>query len=488
MKIIIVGGGISGLATYLFLRKLLPNPSSSSSSHAIYIYESHRPRNKITSNTSKNNSQSENQETSISSLSTSTQTVGGGLGVSPNGMRILHDISPALHEAVTAQGYPCEKFIFMAENGWTLGVSSSGDQGGYEAHGPDAREEVCVSSLRGGLWACLKRHVDETYGEGEEVVRYEKVAEVRPANSAEGKKAVVVFEGGREEEADLVIGADGVKSVVRRGLFGEGNFEPVYTGASGIGGVIHGPLPARVADNKAMVFTFGRQGFFGYASSGPASSESLMWWSTFDTESVPSKTTNLDPNEIKAGLQERHGNAADPVVRDIISKAEVQSIYPTWVMPDLPHWGQNGIVLVGDAAHALSPTTGQGASQALEDAQTLGLLLAETLTQAYSSEELNTESPGHAEAESPNANVHTAEPVAGKEKAALALTLKLFYEIRHGRVARIRERGRKMDRGKRKMTVVEEYAMYCFFKVMMTFMPLGEHTFPRVLPTLVVCH
>lgn len=228
-------------------------------------------------------------------------------------------------------------------------------------------------------------------------------------------------------------------------------------GASGIGGVIHGPLPSRVADNKAMVFTFGREGFFGYASSGPASANSLMWWSTFETDSLPSRTTKLDTEEIKAELKKRHGGAADPVVRDIISKAEVESIYPTWVMPDLPHWGENGIVLIGDAAHALSPTTGQGASQALEDAQTLSLLLAETLKKAY---------------EPADGDSH--ETLAGKEKAAIALTLKLLYEIRHDRVKAIGERGRKMDKGKRKMGVVEEYAMYCFLKVMMSFIFIGE--------------
>ncbi|KAK3317104.1 hypothetical protein B0H66DRAFT_626907 [Apodospora peruviana] len=435
-----------------YLRKLVPDsPSSSSSPHTIHIYESHRPRDTIASASHDAAGQT---AISIAALSTSTQTVGGGLGVSPNGMRILNDISPFLHAAVTAQGFPCEKFIFMGENGWTLGVSTTGDKGGYEA--PSGREEFCVSSLRAGLWACLKNHVDETYGT--DVVRYEKVVNV-VQQAASGKKAVVVFKDGREEEADLVVGADGVKSVVRRGLFGDGNFEPVYTGASGIGGVIHGPLPARVADNKAMVFTFGRKGFFGYASSAPASANSLMWWSTFDTESVPSKTTNLDAAEIKVGLLERHGASADPVIRNIISQAEVQSIYPTWVMPDLPHWGEKGIVLIGDAAHALSPTTGQGASQALEDAQICALLLAETLKKAYSDSGTGAQENGSLE---------------GNEKAALALTLKLFYEIRHGRVAAIRERGKKIDRGKKNMSVVEEYVVYCFLKLMMLFTPIAK--------------
>ncbi len=207
-----------------------------------------------------------------------------------------------------------------------------------------------------------------------------------------------------------------------------------------------------MVDNKAMVFTFGRSGFFGYAGGAPASSNSLMWWSTFETDSLPSKT-NLDIEEIKTSLRERHMKWADPVVQDIVSKAEVQSIYPTWVLPDLPHWGQNNIVLVGDAAHALSPTTGQGASQALEDAQTLSYLLRETLSQAYQS----------------GSPLETTE-----ERGAVSQALKLFYDIRQPRVAAIAERGKKMDRGKVNMSVVEEYVMYCFLWATTHFPFIGE--------------
>lgn len=81
-----------------------------------------------------------------------------------------------------------------------------------------------------------------------------------------------------------------------------------------------------------------------------------------------SSRENLDRNEIKAKVQRRHVKSSDPVIRDAISRAEVDSTYPTWVLLDLPRWIENGIVLVGDAAHVLSPTTDQGASQALEDA------------------------------------------------------------------------------------------------------------------------
>ncbi|KXX81435.1 Salicylate hydroxylase [Madurella mycetomatis] len=431
MKIIIVGAGISGLATYLYLRKNLPDPPSPEPPHSIHIYESHRPRASgapVPSDTD-----------AFEALSTSTAIVGGGLGVSPNGMRVLRDLDPEIHKAVTEQGFPCEHFIFMGQNGWTLGVQKTSDRGGYE--GPQGQAEVCVSSTRHGLWACLMAAVPKG------VVQYRKVSRVE---TKEGGVKVLVFEDGGEEECDLLIGADGVKSTVREALFGEtAECRPVYTGTSGIGGIINSPLPARVADNNAMVFTFGRTGFFGYASGSPASANALMWWSTFETDSIPSRA-DLDVDEIKTKMKERHGNWADPVVRDIISKAEVNSIYPTWVLPDLPHWGENGIVLIGDAAHALSPTTGQGASQALEDSQTLSLLLAETVKKAY------TVSP--AESTVAPQGVSWVE----NERDAVAQTLKLFYDIRQPRVAAIAERGRKLDSGKRNISVVAEYAMYCF--------------------------
>ncbi|KLU85895.1 hypothetical protein MAPG_04915 [Magnaporthiopsis poae ATCC 64411] len=344
----------------------------------------------------------------------------------------------------------------MGQNGWTLGVQPTSDRGGFEGPPPSGRAEVCVSSTRHGLWACLMAAVPK------DVVQYKKVSRViRKRAEAGGTGALaVVFEDGDEEECDLVIGADGVKSIVRKALFGEDD-EAGGIGVSGVGGVMETPLPSRVADNKAMVFTFGRDGFFGYASGSPAQANSLMWWSTFETDSLPSKT-RLDPDEIKAQLRQRHGAWSDPVVRDIVSKAEVDTIYPTWALPDLPHWGEDGIVLIGDAAHALSPTTGQGASQALEDAQTLSLLLAETLKKAYV--------PDPAETDGQPADASRF----GKEKDAAALTLKLFYSIRQPRVAIIAQRGRKFDNNKKTMSVMEEYAMYCFLWLINHFGSIGK--------------
>lgn len=197
-----------------------------------------------------------------------------------------------------------------------------------------------------------------------------------------------------------------------------------------------------------MVFTFGPNGFFGYSSGAPLSSQSLMWWSTFETSSLP-QTTNLDVVAIKADLVKRHQKWKDPIVQDIIQNAEVQSIYPTWVLPELPHWGENGIVLVGDAAHAMDPTTGQGASQALEDSQTLALLLAETLKR-------------------------DSIVAQDEEKEGIALAIKLYHKIRSPRVAEIVERGKKLAGSKTSVGVVLEYTMYLFLWLMMRFPAFGR--------------
>jgi len=223
---------------------------------------------------------------------------------------------------------------------------------------------------------------------------------------------------------------------------------------------VNEPIPQSVLDEKAMVFTFGDSGFFGYSSASPPSNNNLLWWSQFQTESLASPIA-LDVDEIRAQLQDYHGKWADPVIRQIVSTAEVQSIYPTWVLPDLPLWGENGIVLLGDAAHAMSPTTGQGASQGLEDAQTLALLLAETLQKRY-------EDTDHFD--------------SSREAEAVALAVKLFYKIRQPRVAKIVAHGKRIDSGKTKMSKVMMYIMCLFLWLVNRFQSLGKPWLPHPKP------
>ena len=136
-------------------------------------------------------------------------------------MRVLAQLSPALRDRVRAQGFPCEHFTLRAARGWKLACMPLADS--------RVPGEVCVASSREGLWRVLWEEVESKGG----AVRYRRVTGV--GRGADGRP-MVRFEGTEagekgvvgEESADLVVGADGVWSTVRKTLFGDW-FAPKYT-------------------------------------------------------------------------------------------------------------------------------------------------------------------------------------------------------------------------------------------------------------------
>ena len=193
MKVIIVGGGIAGLSTYLFLRKNLP---ADATEHEIYIYERHAL-----------------SIFGTVSITGTASLIGAGLGIAPNGMRELKNLDPEVHAEVLAKGYPVSRFQMNSAQTWVLGAFPAGD---VERWG-----ETMVMIGRQAVWEALRGRVPEG------VLREGEVKNVRP-REGDGRVAVV-FKDGREEEADLVVGADGVRSVVRGEVVGEAEeFKATY--------------------------------------------------------------------------------------------------------------------------------------------------------------------------------------------------------------------------------------------------------------------
>jgi hypothetical protein len=83
MKIVIVGAGISGLATYLQLRKVLPDFET----HEVSIYDSHQPQKSVNSCTA-----------ASKDLTDSTAVVGNSIGLTPHSVRLLNYIDEDLYQ------------------------------------------------------------------------------------------------------------------------------------------------------------------------------------------------------------------------------------------------------------------------------------------------------------------------------------------------------------------------------------------------------
>ena len=81
-----------------------------------------------------------------------------------------------------------------------------------------------------------------------------------------------------------------------------------------------------------------------------------------------------------ASIRRLHANDPAPIRTILDAARHSLGAWPLYDMPALDTWHTDRVCLIGDAAHAVSPSTGQGASLAIEDAAVLARLLAETLS------------------------------------------------------------------------------------------------------------
>jgi 2-polyprenyl-6-methoxyphenol hydroxylase-like FAD-dependent oxidoreductase len=250
--------------------------------------------------------------------------------------------------------------------GWTLANSPAG-----------GHDEMMVMIGREACCQILRRRVP-----GHVVVR-RNVIDVKLAEG--NNKPALVFQDQTREEFDFVIACDGIWSRARRAIFGAQDrdsyeFSPQYEGLVGVGGFIPSSEIKGTPDGEMNV-VLGANGFFGYGYStgNPQDSskagDTATWWSTYTLDKCPDDWRNIDKDDVKRELQKRHLGWQNTAIQNIVRDVEVDSLYPTFITPLLPTWERGACVLVGDAAHALQPSSGQGASMALEDCEALALLL-----------------------------------------------------------------------------------------------------------------
>lgn len=105
----------------------------------------------------------------------------------------------------------------------------------------------------------------------------------------------------------------------------------------------------------------------GWIAQRSAPERSKEGWKEYETSGDCVRATKTD----------YEGVDYEPVKSLIASLEEGQGkVWPPYSIPDIPTWHSKRICLIGDAAHAIPPSAGQGASQAIEDAGLLARLLA----------------------------------------------------------------------------------------------------------------
>jgi 6-hydroxynicotinate 3-monooxygenase len=188
-----------------------------------------------------------------------------------------------------------------------------------------------------------------------------------------GDDVLLSFEDGTAATASIVIGADGINSMVREKLLGVE--KPHYSGWVGHRALLRGDKLARFAEHfeacvkwwwedrhlMAYYTTNGGREYY-YVTGVPEPS-----WSS-DASFVDSSR-----EEIMATFPEAH-----PAIKAMIEATEQVTKWPFYNRSPLPLWSRGRLVLLGDACHPMKPHMAQGAGMAIEDAAMLTRCLSET--------------------------------------------------------------------------------------------------------------
>lgn len=191
------------------------------------------------------------------------------------------------------------------------------------------------------------------------------------------------FADGSSAVADLIIGADGVHSTVRK-LIDPAAPGPNYTGLLGLDG--RSELDS--GDSDVMSFAFGAKGYYLFWRHPDGGT---VWGANLPRPRPMSvrEARAVPPQEWKHTLLEVYG--ADDPGADLIGRTATERLGVSgalYIMPSVPLWSRGRLVITGDAAHAPSNSSGQGASLAIESAIELALCLrdassVEAATAAY---------------------------------------------------------------------------------------------------------
>jgi 2-polyprenyl-6-methoxyphenol hydroxylase-like FAD-dependent oxidoreductase len=267
---------------------------------------------------------------------------GSGLGLYPNAMRALHALG--LADEARANGHEVRAGRYFDRRGNLLG----------EVRPPWlGLDHPNIELRRRSLHDVLIEGVDAPIRMGTTVTRLERFAD----------EVVVTLSDQTTAKYGLVIGAEGVRSTMRALV---APVEARYVGQMFWRGLVE--QPCGIDD---ITVWMARSRYFGIT---PVGDGGTRWFAQLGVEKP---LTNEEGTWRQ--LQKSFADFCEPLpeILDLIG-TEQQFHFGPALSVDSPRWYDRRVLLVGDAAHALSPTSGQGAAMAFEDAVVLAEELAST--------------------------------------------------------------------------------------------------------------
>ncbi|GAB2573462.1 FAD-dependent oxidoreductase [Paractinoplanes abujensis] len=279
---------------------------------------------------------------------------GAFLTVAVNGLTALRalDLDPS---AVLAAGFPTPALTMTNGAGRHLGVLPLG--------GPAPDGTTTTTIRRADLYAALRaaaqaRGIPLSYGKA-----------LRDFTEGPGGVSVTLADGSTAQ-GSLLVGADGIRSRTRELLDPDGP-APDYLGLLNAGGFTSGPVDGVTPEPGMVYMAFGRRAFFGWT----AAPDGSVWWFANPPSKQPVRPGDFTSASWRDHLLGLFADDAFPAAAIIRATPDVLGPWNTDDLPRVRVWHSRRAVLIGDAAHAVAPSSGQGASMAFEDAVTLGLCL-----------------------------------------------------------------------------------------------------------------
>lgn len=317
MKIIIVGAGVAGVATALALDKWMPNK------HQINIIE----------------------------IKSCPSTIGGAIGLTPNAVRALATLGAMRYIEQKQLGATIDRIelfdIYSATNLGNITFTSADGQGLGQP--PFKGLRILRSDLMEALVHAAEQHSN---------ISIEYGCVIDDITESDSAISIGFANGQSSSSADLLVGADGIHSIVRR-LHIEPDRMPEYTGIAAVGGFTAIGPDTNGLPWKDTALSQALRGSLLCSHFEDSRTQHFIA-AVMETPDVESKegwiAMGKEHDDIKRRVEERYlgQNVKMAAISELVKASHSWNLYPIYSLSSSGKWSSSRAILVGDAAHAVS--------------------------------------------------------------------------------------------------------------------------------------